>query len=1746
MDDLNRKRGSLKTKLTNFSKFIKSFVDRIACDNLIPSEIDLTQIEDRLSHVSNLISEFDDLQNLIESKVDEKDLDQAYEERENFTLHFYSQTAIAKNILSQFKQTDSPSNTSTLGNNNSSNQLPNLAGIKLKPIELPKFQGSYHDWLEFADLFESLVHNNVSLDNIHKFHYLRSSLEGGAAQVIRSIEFTSNNYSIAWQLIRERYDNKRLLIFNHVKALFNIEQIHKESSHKLRTLIDTFSKHLHSLQQLNQPTEYWDVLLIHIITLKLDSITLREWENNKSNEKKNVPTLDDLKTFLKSRADFLETLESNQNDKRQANNSSYTKHSSYNNTRGFYTSDQASSSSNSCPVCKQNHTIYNCNSFMNLGPKEKFEKAKNLKICTNCLKAGHYYKNCRLNATCKKCGAKHHTLLHLNSTKRPENSSTVTSLALENQSDNHTINCSFSHFSTTNSVILSTALVNVTSQNGKVIEARALLDCGSQSSFISTELCENLNLQKNKVNWSVSGINNVTSKLEFKCQLNIGSRINSFVSNINCFVIPEITGLIPAAEIDTRFLEIPQNLKLADPTFFKTQKIDILIGNDLFWELLLLGKFSLGKNKPFMQKTVFGWIIAGCYLNQGLSNTTHCNLSVDNNIQVQETLKRFWELEEVSNKPIFSNEETACEQHFKDTTIRDESGRFIVSLPLKKPAESLGESLTLAKKRFFHLEKKLNCNSNYRALYVNFIEEYISLGHMKRVGTIEQIINTSNNISYFLPHHGVFKENSLTTKLRVVFDGSAPTSNGISVNNILMAGPPLQDDLISILLRFRIHPYVVCADIEKMYRQVLIRKEHQPLQRILWRTHQNEPLAVYDLTTVTYGMKSSSYLAIKCLHTLGVEYENKNKKIAEIIKSDFYVDDLLTGFNSIQEAQRACREITTVLRAGGFSLRKFYSNKPQIFESSERSLDIDKIIQFGENENVKSLGLSWLPTSDHLLYEIKPFNNNVKITKRVILSDISQIFDPLGLLGPCIIIAKIMLQRLWLEKLSWDDQLPTNLRNTYLHFRNQLTILNNIRISRHIKCNDPHKVELHGFSDSSEKAYGACLFIKSIDKNNKSYCNLLCAKSKVAPLKPVTLPRLELCGALLLSRLFQKVKESLKIQINECFLWTDSTIVLCWIKGSAKELKTFVSNRVAEIQEITTCAQWRHVTSKDNPADLLSRGVLPEEITNLSLWWHGPSWLVEPTQNWPKSNISLPKNIPEIRNNATSLHTNVKNNTSLFNFERFSNLLRLKRCAGYVLRFVNNCKVKKEKRKLGSLSTLEIDQGFRYALKQTQNESFAIEINTLNQNKCVQRSSKTKNLNPFLDNEGLLRVGGRLVNSQFSYDKKHPIIISPKHPVTILIFRYYHSNLLHAGPQLLLSNIRDLYWPLAGRNLARRIVHECVKCFRLKPKILTPIMGNLPSERLLPGPPFLTSGVDYGGPFLIRNKKGRGCKLIKSYICLFVCFSTKAVHIELVTDLSKETFLLALKRFIARRGKPNKIFSDNGKNFVSASSDLKQLEKFLLSYNHDISDFLSKDNITWHFSPPYSPHFGGLWEAGIKLIKHHIKRVLGLANLTYEEFYTLLTQIESIINSRPLFPLSSDPNDLSALTPAHFLIGRKLTTTPDPELTKTSSNRLTRYQLTQKLSQHIWERWSKEYVSELQHRTKWTSGNGEITKDCLVLIKDDNLPPMSWKLGRAQEVIRGKDGVPRVFKIRTANGIITRSFSKVCPLPISESAYCIN
>ncbi|XP_034179509.2 uncharacterized protein LOC117603975 [Osmia lignaria lignaria] len=1720
---LIKTRGSLKSNVTRLITYLNAHPD---------AEID--DIQNRKIKLEEGYEAFSKTQLQIEILAEkEKHTDMDHEaHRSQFDDQYFACAKIISKRLREINSVISPI-ASTSPSTSATPSMPitiKQANNLLPKIEIRPYDGNPINWYSFHDTFKNLVHDNDELLPVHKFYLLQNALQGPLTSITENLNASEENYLVAWNTLKQRCNKPRQIIHTHLQLLLELPEIHRETPTNLRSLVEKTQVHINALRALKQPVDKWDALLIYIVVKKLDKGTRRAWERTLEDEE--MPAFQKLLDFLskQARGDDFDTIsfDSNKSNSHFNNHTSKMPNKKRPNQIQSHVGTQAHFQ---CPACSQNHAIYTCNKFLQLNPKERFELARRAKLCLNCLRGNHQTNKCYLSG-CKTCNHKHNTLLHFTDTNNPRNHPTNNSIESNDQNikEQPTVNLVVSSDS---EVLLGTASIKILDKDKNEIPCRVLLDGGSQTHFITERLADRLKLNKTMINLPFSGLGQNLTKSQYTVKTTIKSRTSPFSCDLTLVALPTITGLLPSRKIDKDNLSIPKNISLADPNFHKSAEIDALLGNTLFYQLLSVGQIKLCNDSIILQKTRLGWIVTGevNLLNNHLNKARSCFVTT----ALENQLNKFWEVEEIPNKKYFSSEESACETHFSQNIKRNLDGRYVVRLPFNEKRDSIGESHRMALKRFYSLEKRLELSSELKNQYSVFLREYVELKHMT------DITNTDDKqVGYYLPHHAVIKESSATTKVRVVFDGSAKTSTSISLNDALMQGPTIQDDLISIIIRFRTHQFVLTADIEKMFRQIQVHPDDAKFQKILWRENKTEPIKTYMLNTVTYGTTSAPFLAVRCLKQIIKDDGHKYPLAATVLDRDFYVDDLLTGTNDLNQACLLIDQLTKLLNLGGFNLRQWLSNEPKLLNKLKNS-SASQLVCLDVTETKKVLGIQWDPHADTINYKVNPFSSHKVVSKRTILSEIAQLFDPLGLLGPVIIQAKLVMQKLWMANLNWDESVPQSIHTEWFNYKNQLPLLNNFTVHRKVVLNNAVEIQLHGFCDASEKGYGACFYIRSTNKVNNHLVGLVCAKSRVAPIKTISLPRLELCAAKLLANLYKSVVEALNLRFNKINFYSDSTIALNWIKTSPHILKTFEANRVSEIQTLTDRDNWYHVSTNDNPADFISRGQNPSDFIKNTLWVNGPTWLSMEEHCWKITKLSTSDSANHQANvTFVTLDQNCnRNKVANDTFERFSSINALNRFVALCHRAIVN---RSSSNKItGEITTKELHDAHLQIIRVVQESEFSQELQCLRKGEELNNKSRLLRLDPFIDELGILRVGGRLGNADINYSHKHPILLPRNNHITDIIIRHVHIKYWHTGVQNTLAIVRQNYWPIDGKNRTRYVLHKCISCCKLNHKPPNYPMGILPKNRLKQSRPFENAGLDYCGPFLIKEKKFRNKVKIKSYVVVFVCFSTKAVHLELVTDLTTETCLAAIKRFFGRRGKSKNLYSDNGTNFVGAKNEILKIKALLLSSNHNdrITHDLSNEGVNWHFSPPQSPHFGGLWEAGVKQFKYHLYRTVGDSLFTYEQFNTFIIEIESILNSRPLTPLSSDPNDFSALTPAHFLIGDSLMSIPEHDFQDVPTNRLSLWQHIVKVKQHFWKRWHREYFNELLLRSKWHKGDPEQIKiDTLVTIKEDNIPPMHWSMGRIIAVHPGEDKIIRVATVKTNRGIYKRCIKKLCPLPI--------
>jgi hypothetical protein len=1332
LSSLNIKRGAIKRKLT-------------LAQNALPDLSCLMEIQERLTKLRPIYDEFFEIQMQIEDIEISLNQTSTADQGTTFDKDYHSVLSKLRTLEAQHKpQSQQTTISNPISNSNEVNQKS--VPVKLPELTLPSFDGSYSDWTSFYDTFSALVDQNTQLSEIHKFHYLKSCLKGNAIKTIESLKVTAENYYIAWSLLQNRYSNQRLIVQEHIFGILNHNNLNKPSYQELRKLLDTVSSHLEALNVHDiTPQMFRDVTLVAIISEKLDFVSKREWQSKLTTNL--PPTWDQLKEFLEKRCETLETLHLMSNKSVSHDNNSKKVNPKVVANVSTNKGKKSNSDNNkilTCPCCSQNHNLFHCAQFINLTVKDRINLVHSKHLCNNCFRDNHVASTCKSEYRCKICKESHNTLLHETLSQRNNNQQPPTVLKI----NSHQV-----YFS---NVILPTAQVQVYDHWGKKHVFRALLDSGSQLNFVSERVAKLLKLKLQPVVLSVAGINQSLTNASNVTDIKIQSNYEDYNSNLSCVVIPQISEFLPCNSFSTANLKFPQHIQLADPTFHVKGAIDLLIGAQVFFQLLKPNRESLAQNF-LLQETKLGWVVVNsCYNNgQDIAIRNLCHFVQP---ALEQMVNKFWELDSFKNETIINQDEALCEKIFADHHKRSKTGKYVVPLPFKQEKRNLGTSRAGAIKRFKSLECKFRRDKGFKTVYAKVIEDYFRQGHAEQVPA-----NELDNPCYYLPHHGVTKEESTTTQLRVVFDASAKTSNQKSLNDLLLIGPKIQSDLYSILLRFREH---------------------------------------------------------------------------------------------------------------------------------------------------------------------------VAFT-----------------------------------------------------------------------------------------------------------------------------------------------------------------------------------------------------------ADIISRGCTPKQLIDNKLWLNGPTflWQNETDHSDNIKNIINPSETEErSRIVCTKAVINDESSELLLKYSSFKKLINI---IALCFRFYN--KIKGEKI-TEPLSVKEIRFSHNVIVKLVQQEAFPDEYNCLVKNKPLPKSSPLIKLNPFLDADSIIRVGGRLVNANIFYNKKFPIVIPKRHHITNLIVEREHLRQLHAGPQATLAAIRESYWLLGGRNTIRRILHNCVLCRRASPITYEEIMGNLPDARVNLIRPFRDCGVDYAGPISIREGKGRGKRSIKAYVCLFICLATKAIHLELVTDCTSSSFIGAFKRFMSRRGKPSRMYSDNATTFKGSDRELRFIHQEVTK-SELFKNFISncaENNVEWHFIPPRSPHVGGIWEAGIKSMKFHFKRIIGQSLFTYEEMYTCLTLIEACLNSRPITSLSSNPDDLSPLTPGHFLIGTALTAPAEPVVTEINIHRLDQWQKIQQVRQHFWKRWSREYIVELQQRSKWATSTRPAAVGDIVIVHEDNIPPLCWSLGRIEAVQPGRDGKVRTVSVRTKSGVVKRSVHKLSPLPV--------
>ena len=1318
------------------------------------------------------------------------------------------------------------------------------------------------------------------------------------------------------------------------------------------------------------------------------------------------------------------------------------------------------------------------------------------------------------------------------------------------------------------------------------VPIRLMLDSASSGSYIKRDVlkqisCDKIGVKSIEIDTFSGG--------EVKCQdcdvvkLVIFDRNNYFEPTEICVsAVNSICRDVPTWKLTPHQSSSIRNYQLSEPNQIsgKLLSIDMLIGLDHYWKFMERRTDDPGFG-PRLRSSKLGWILSGqrdyskprlltnistnpltnsiqtMFINsvsqpvKSISSenpVNFCNNSCENLESCSEEehyCSQFADLETFGIKP--ETEISPVLEQFNSTIVfNNETKRYKVKLPfILKCKDQLGSHFNLSKIMIDCLFNKFQKEGNeeFTKKYFDIIKEQEDLGIIEQVHVIP---NENETGVHYIPHHGVFKQGS--DKLRVVYNGSAHLTNSMSLNDCLNPGPSLTNELIEMLMRFRTYSVVLTGDITKAFLQIEVAEEDRDYLRFLWYNTDGK-LIVYRFKRVPFGLRCSSFLLNATIkYHMDLQLKGSNDPcLLNLLNKSNYVDDWLTGAKTSEEVLEIKCKLSNLLEPIGMQLHKFNSNSEIVRKKLEiNSPEIDTV-----------LGLPWNVETDLISFNIERAVNKFgdKNTKCELYSTPPRIFDPLGLLQPFMFNAKLLFVDVCKMKLKWKSILPPDIEERFQKWKSQIPKLAKIQIPRCVLINNYEQVELHGFGDSSQLGYCACIYLVSGNGCSR-VSHLLVSKTRVAPNREMSIPRLELTAAFLLAKLMAiVVKFHEHIKFDQVVYYSDSTTVLHWIQSDHRQWKVYVANRIRDINLLSLPEQWKYVRSGSNPADLGTRGITADELVGNRLWFYGPEFLVSkdvsndsdiegnlPTVELSneRRKIALVSNKVSVVDRIVSLCSS-KANRKLSDHSSIGKLIRV---IGHIYKFIYL--------KLGSDRfvkwigfTLAVDTNFVglaeiRLVQAVQEDHFKDEIQFCRGSPKVIPSglkvvkSSIQQLRLFMDDKGVLHVGTLLGNADIPYSAKEPILLPKNCHFTVLIVRRIHEFLNHAKVGHTLTELRQNYWVPQGRQVVRNILRNCLRCKLMVSKPY-PILAQpqLPNFRVEKAECFQNTGVDFAGPLVIGSLSNviRKRKLVvqkkvdvdrKVWLVVFTCAVSRMVHAEVLDGMTVVDFMHGLRRFVSRYGPPNFFYSDNALTFKCVARELPDVIS-----HPKLHSYLSSKEMSWHFYVEKAPWMGGFIERVVGLYKDSIKKVVGRARLDYQEFVTLISELNGILNSRPISYVYDTVGEEEVITPSKLWCGKNITLFPpfhDIKLQGSSPEICSkRLRYLDKVLTHFWNRFSTQYLSSLseRHFNRNLPREGKQPKvDDVVLVKNDSLPRCQWKIGRVIEVTPGSDGIIRRVRLK--------------------------
>ncbi|XP_058827235.1 uncharacterized protein LOC131687200 [Topomyia yanbarensis] len=1629
-----------------------------------------------------------------------------------------------------------------------------LAARQSVPKELPQFYGNPDDWPLF---FATYTHTTLlcGYSNDENVFRLSKCLKGRALEAVKGQLIHPNNVPGVIRTLKLLFGQPVAIVQTMISKIAAFPALRSDKLDQLIDFAIAVENVRSTIEACGLRDYLYNVSLLHELIEKLPASIKLDWAKHQQTLPRT--TLAEFSSWIYALAEAASTVtkigigagkfgksnafvntHSEPNEFEQPIESSSMKH--------FDANHATSIQHVTCMVCRGAcKSAADCNRFFELTYDSRWAVVKEYGYCRKCLK--RHTEDCTTKRRCGKngCTYKHHELLH-NPSKN--NGSTVVDNAVQPaQPVSHN-----THRSTSTSVLFRIVPVTLYGTN-KTIDTYALLDDGSSQTLLDHELVDQLQLNGVHnplwLQWTGGTCRVENDSISVNLQISEKGNTNrlfniSGARTVGALNLPRQS--LNAAEMKQQF----DYLKELPLPSYQDARPRILIGADNAFLGNTLKSRERNHHEPVAVKTRLGWTIYGGFSTSGnQSDIAHVSLHVCSCDELQQAMKNYFSLDSLGiskpHKILLSTEDERATSLLHSLT-RFEGGSYETGLLWKYDKIKLPDSRALAYRRLQCLESRMARDSKLAEAILLKINDYQRSGYIRKLSDQER--DHRPDRVWYLPIFPITNPNK-PGKIRIVWDAAA-TVRGVSLNSVLLKGPDQLTSLADILYQFRLYRIAISGDIREMFHQVRIREQDQHCQRFLWRNGDNkrEP-DTFVMKVMTFGACCSPSSAQYVKNVNAQRFSGQFPRAVDAIIRKHYVDDLLVSVESTEEAIQLAKDIRRIHAQGGFEIRNWLSNSVPVLQELKQRPTEEKDLNFSEELTTeKILGLWWNTSTDRLTFKVNWSRYDASLmdgsrvpTKRELLSILMSIFDPIGLVAHFLAYLKVLLQDVWRSGVSWDEPIKQSEFKKWNWWRQALPGVETVSVSRCYRqltsANSQTKVQLHTFVDASETSFAAVVYLR-FEENNYVECVLVGAKTRVAPLKYVSIPRLELQAAVIGARLATSIENALSIKIHQRYFWSDSRDVLCWLASDHRRYSQFVACRVSEILEITEPTDWNWIPTKDNVADEGTKWERPPNFSISSRWFSAPCFIKEPAELWVQQRVTVETTNEELR--ASVLIHNVFEPVIIMeNFSKWGRLVRFTAC---VLHFPRNAKLKQAElpRNSGPYLKTELIAAETILFKLTQYSAYADEIELVKEairSKTFYQLPKDSALyrfTPQIDEDGLLRLRTRIQKCEYTTaDAKNPIILPRNHHTTRLVIQSYHDRFHHRNHSTIINELKQKFHIPRIRIAYNSVRRDCQRCKNERVQPIPPAMGDLPTARLAAYTrPFSFVGIDYFGPMSVVVGK----RVEKRWGVLITCLTTRAIHLEIAHSLSTNSCILAIKNFIARRGVPIEVHSDRGTNFLGTERELRE-SLAAVDENMLMREFASSQT-EWKFIPPASPHMGGCWERLVQSVKRNLYALKPQRLPTDEVFRNMLAEIENTVNSRPLTHVPIEDDNAPALTPNHFILGSSNGSKPDTTCDDSGTALRKAWHSSQVLANIFWKNWVKDYLPEITRRSKWFYNIKPIQVDDVVLIADPKAPRNCWPKGRIISVNKSADGQVRWATVQTAHGVYERPAVKLAILDV--------